>query len=220
MILRPLYQEIILPNLAYIGGGGEIAYWLELKTMFAAYGVPFPMLMLRNSVLLVSDKQRKNIEKLGLSYHDIFLKNNILENKITQKLSEYPIDFSSQKQMLEKQFADLLEIALHTDKSFLGAVKAQEKKQLKGLEQLEKRLLKAQKKKYKEQLERILSLRISLFPKESLQERVDNFSEYMIHTQGQLIEMLIKHLNPFDFRFVILCYDTSCREGECIEYFI
>lgn len=220
VILRPLYQEIILPNLAYIGGGGEIAYWLELKTMFAAYGVPFPMLMLRNSVLLVSDKQRKNIEKLGLSYHDIFLKNNILENKITQKLSEYPIDFSYQKQMLEKQFADLLEIALHTDKSFLGAVKAQEKKQLKGLEQLEKRLLKAQKKKYKEQLERILSLRISLFPKESLQERVDNFSEYMIHTQGQLIEMLIKHLNPFDFRFVILCYDTSCREGECIEYFI
>ena len=99
-------------------------------------------------------------------------------------------------------------------------VKAQEKKQLKGLEQLEKRLLKAQKKKYKEQLERILSLRISLFPKESLQERVDNFSEYMIHTQGLLIEMLIKHLNPFDFRFVILCYDTSCREGECIEYFI
>ena len=73
-----------------------------------------------------------------------------------------------------------MEIALHTDKSFLGAVKAQEKKQLKGLEQLEKRLLKAQKKKYKEQLERILSLRISLFPKESLQERVDNFSEYMI----------------------------------------
>ena len=220
VILRPLYQEIILPNLAYIGGGGEIAYWLELKTMFAAYGVPFPMLMLRNSVLLVSDKQRKNIEKLGLSYHDIFLKNNILENKITQKLSEYPIDFSSQKQMLEKQFADLLEIALHTDKSFLGAVKAQEKKQLKGLEQLEKRLLKAQKKKYKEQLERILSIRISLFPKESLQERVDNFSEYMIQTQGLLIEMLIKHLNPFDFRFVILCYDTSCREGECIEYFI
>src|SRR6185436_12759892 len=51
VILRPLYQEFILPNLAYIGGGGELAYWLERKTQFEHFGVPFPMLVRRNSVL-------------------------------------------------------------------------------------------------------------------------------------------------------------------------
>ena len=220
VILRPLYQEVILPNLAYIGGGGEIAYWLELKDMFAQYKVPFPMLMLRNSVLLISEAQEKKLHKLGLTHHDIFLKNNILENKITQRLSEYPIDFSAQRACLQEHFAQLHRIAAHTDKSFLGAVKAQEAKQLKGLDNLEKRLLKAQKKKYRETLDRVIDLRVSLFPKESLQERVDNFSEYMIESQGQFINTLVKHLSPFDFRFVILSYECSEQTKDCIEYFI
>lgn len=220
VILRPLYQELILPNLAYIGGGGEIAYWLELKDMFAQYEVPFPMLMLRNSVLLISEAQEKKLHKLGLIHHDIFLKNNILENKITQRLSEYPIDFSAQRACLQEHFAQLHQIAAHTDKSFLGAVKAQEAKQLKGLDNLEKRLLKAQKKKYRETLDRVIDLRVSLFPKESLQERVDNFSEYMIESQGQFIDTLVKHLSPFDFRFVILSYECSEQTKDCIEYFI
>ena len=220
VILRPLYQEVILPNLAYIGGGGEIAYWLELKDMFALYKVPFPMLMLRNSVLLISEAQEKKLHKLGLTHHDIFLKNNILENKITQRLSEYPIDFSAQRACLQEHFAQLHRIAAHTDKSFLGAVKAQETKQLKGLDNLEKRLLKAQKKKYRETLDRVIELRVSLFPKESLQERVDNFSEYMIESQGQFIDTLVKHLSPFDFRFVILSYECSEQTKDCIEYFI
>ena len=209
-----------MPNLAYIGGGGEIAYWLELKQMFQAYQVPFPMLMLRNSVLLLNDKQQKKLRKLQLSYQDIFLKNAILENEITRKFSEIPIDFSSQRAILEKQFQELYQLASQTDASFRGAVKAQEVKQLKGLDMLEKRLLKAQKKKYKEQLERVLSLRVELFPKESLQERVDNFSEYMIDTRGQLIDMLVKNLNPFDFRFVILSYESASSQGACIEYFV
>ena len=220
VILRPLYQEVILPNLAYIGGGGEIAYWLELKDMFALYKVPFPMLMLRNSVLLISEAQEKKLHKLGLTHHDIFLKNNILENKITQRLSEYPIDFSAQRACLQEHFAQLHQIAAHTDKSFLGTVKAQEAKQIKGLDNLEKRLLKAQKKKYRETLDRVIDLRVSLFPKESLQERVDNFSEYMIESQGQFINTLVKHLSPFDFRFVILSYECSEQTKDCIEYFI
>ncbi|MDX5436693.1 MAG: bacillithiol biosynthesis cysteine-adding enzyme BshC, partial [Pontibacter sp.] len=35
VILRPLYEELILPNLAYIGGGAEVAYWFQLKELFA-----------------------------------------------------------------------------------------------------------------------------------------------------------------------------------------
>ena len=61
---------------------------------------------------------------------------------------------------------------------------------------------------------------MELFPKESLQERVDNFSEYMIDTRGQLIDMLVKNLNPFDFRFVILSYESASSQGACIEYFV
>ncbi|OXB19025.1 bacillithiol biosynthesis cysteine-adding enzyme BshC, partial [Flavobacterium tructae] len=147
VIMRPLYQEIILPNLCYIGGGGEIAYWLELKSFFDAVNITFPMLLVRNSVLLSTEKQAKKADKLGLHWKDLFTKPADLVNAITHKLSGFPIDLTPQKEMLVKQFEYLYELAQQTDKSFTGAVKAQEVKQKKGLDNLEKRLLKAQKRK-------------------------------------------------------------------------
>ena len=127
-----MFQEIILPNLAYIGGGGEIAYWLQLQSTFKWHKITFPMLILRNSALLLSEKQRNKIEKLQLSNADLFLPRSVLLNKKIKSLTTLPIDFSNQKQVLKTQFELLYAIALQTDASFTGAVKAQEKKQLKA----------------------------------------------------------------------------------------
>ncbi|WPR71272.1 bacillithiol biosynthesis cysteine-adding enzyme BshC [Flavobacterium sp. NG2] len=204
VILRPLYQEVILPNLCYIGGGGEIAYWLELKSFFDAVKVPFPMLLVRNSVLLATEKQVKKADKLGLSWADLFSKQNHLENVLTKKLSAFPIDLTSQKEQLQKQFEHLFEIASQTDKSFTGAVKAQETKQIKGLENLEKRLLKAQKRKLHDQIARATDLQNKLFPNKSLQERQANFSEFYLEEGSHLIPKLIHELKPLEQQFNIL----------------
>ncbi|MBF4473491.1 bacillithiol biosynthesis cysteine-adding enzyme BshC [Flavobacterium sp. HJJ] len=204
VIMRPLYQEVILPNLCYIGGGGEIAYWLELKSFFAAAKVTFPMLLIRNSVLLVTEKQSKKADRLNLTWSDLFTNQNTLVNRITQKLSDFPIDFKEQKDALRKQFEALLELANHTDKSFLGAVKAQEVKQTKGLENLEKRLLIAQKRKFHDELQRIIDLQNELFPNQSLQERQANFSEFYLENGEQLIPQLMNQLNPLEHNFNIL----------------
>ena len=204
VIMRPLYQEVILPNLCYIGGGGEIAYWLELKSFFDAVKVPFPMLLVRNSVLLVTEKQLKKADKLGLSWSDLFSKQNQLENHLTQKLSAFPIDLTPQKEQLQKQFEHLFELAKQTDKSFVGAVKAQEVKQIKGLNNLEKRLLKAQKRNLHDQLERATNLQNELFPNKSLQERQTNFSEFYLEEGNQLIPKLIHELKPLEQQFNVL----------------
>ncbi len=204
VIMRPLYQEVILPNLCYIGGGGEIAYWLELKSFFEAVKVTFPMLLIRNSVLLTTDKQSKKADKLGLTWSDLFSKQNALKNESIKKLSAFPIDFTVQKEHLQKQFEALYEVAKQTDQSFLGAVKAQENKQIKGLENLEKRLLKAQKRKYSEELERIVDLQNELFPNQSLQERQANFSEFYLENGADLIPLLLKRLQPLERNFDII----------------
>ena len=136
--MRPLYQEVVLPNLCYIGGGGELAYWLQLKSNFEAQDVVFPMLLLRNSVLIKTKKQANKLEKLNISDTDLFLIRNSFINKKVREISNISIDFSEQKQQLKQQFLDLHLLAKQTDKSFLGAVKAQEKKQLNGINHLEK----------------------------------------------------------------------------------
>ena len=204
VIMRPLYQEIILPNLCYIGGGGEIAYWLELKGFFDAVNITFPILLVRNSVLLATEKQAKKADNLNLSWKDLFSKSENLINEITYKLSPFPIDLTEQKEALEKQFNYLFELAEKTDKSFSGAVKAQEVKQKKGLENLEKRLLKAQKRKLHDQLQRVNDLQCELFPNYGLQERQTNFSEFYLENGEQLIPLLIQKLKPLEHNFDII----------------
>ena len=204
VILRPLYQEVILPNLCYIGGGGEIAYWLELKSMFTNAKITFPILLLRNSALLITEKQTKKADRLNLTWENLFSKQEELVNLKTKQFSEFPIDLSIQKEILKKQFEYLKTLAHQTDTSFIGAVKAQETKQIKGLDNLEKRLLKAQKRKYTDELERIIDLQNQLFPQKSLQERQANFSEFYLENGNLLFSKLINELKPLENKFSTL----------------
>lgn len=204
VILRPLYQEVILPNLCYIGGGGEIAYWLELKALFDTSKITFPILLLRNSALLVTEKQTKKADKLSLTWENLFSKQSDLVNEKIKQISAFPIDFTIQKEQLKNQFLYLQTIATQTDKSFAGAVKAQETKQIKGLDHLEKRLLKAQKRKHAEELERITDLQNELFPFRSLQERQANFSEFYLENGSLLITKLLDELKPLENQFEVI----------------
>lgn len=206
VILRPLYQEVILPNLCYVGGGGEIAYWLELKSNFDANEVTFPILLLRNSALLSTQKQNDKADKLNLTWNDLFLNQQKLFTQKTKEYSKFTIDFSEQKTHLKKQFEDLYKIASQTDKSFIGALKAQEAKQIKGLENLEKRLLKAEKRVHADKLERILLLQNEMFPNQVLQERKANFSEFYLEHGNLLIKKLLEKLNPLEQNFTVISF--------------
>ena len=206
VILRPLYQEVILPNLCYRGGGGELAYWLELKSNFEENNITFPILLLRNSALVATKKQVEKLEKLGLNWSDIFQNQQNLINEKTKEFSDLTIDFSEQKAFLKNQFEALHIIANKTDKSFIGAVKAQEVKQLKGLENLEKKLLKAEKRIYSEKLERIIQLQNELFPNQSLQERKSNFADFYneITNFEAFFSLLYSDLQPLKQNFSLV----------------
>ncbi len=198
VVLRPLYQEVILPNLCYIGGGGEIAYWLELKSYFDSENITFPILLHRNSALLVTKKQSEKAAKLQVSWPDFFLSSEELANQQIARQSEFNLDFTDLKAVLKAQFESLSTIATKTDQSFEGAVAAQEKKQIKGLENLEKKLRRAEKKKHADWLHRIESLQMELFPNGGLQERYSNFSEFYLQSGDGLISELVEQLHPFD----------------------
>jgi bacillithiol biosynthesis cysteine-adding enzyme BshC len=204
VILRPLYEEVILPNLCYIGGGGEIAYWLQLKSNFEENKVTFPIVLVRNSVVLATEKQIQKADKLKLSWSDLFSNQQELFNKKTQEFSKLNLDFTVQKETVKNQFAALNHIAAQTDKSFIGAVKAQEAKQIKGLENLEKRLLKAEKRVHADQLERIIQLQNELFPNQGLQERRANFSEFYVDYGKGFMQQLFSALKPLEPNFTII----------------
>ncbi|ARV14689.1 bacillithiol biosynthesis cysteine-adding enzyme BshC [Polaribacter sp. SA4-12] len=204
VIMRPLYQEVILPNLCYLGGGGEMAYWLELKDYFEEVQIPFPILLLRNSVQVVSEKQVSKLKKLNISFEELFLKQyDLLSNKVIEN-SEIKVNFDAKIQFLEKQFLELKEIAKQTDVSFGNAVNAQERKQVKGLQNLQKRLLKAEKKRQKDLVDRITQLQNEILPNQSLEERQRNFSEYYLEYGSSFIKALKGALKPLQLEFTVL----------------
>ncbi len=204
VITRPLYQEVILPNLCYIGGGGELAYWMQLKSYFDAVNIPFPILLPRNSVQIINEKQFSKLERLSVSIQELFLKQQDLINRKITENSEIRFDFTNQKTVLKQQFSDLKAIASQTDVSFIGAVKAQEKKQLNGLLNLEKRLLRAEKRKQTDLAKRIIRIQNELFPNQSLEERERNFSEFYLGYGDDFIKTLKEKLNPLQLDFFVL----------------
>ncbi len=202
--LRPLYQEHILPNLAYIGGGGEIAYWLQLKTMFDHCEVPYPLPMLRNSVLFVEQKWQNRLADLELNASDLFIGLDALKKEYLAK--HFPDDLELERfdKAIEKLFADLEDLAQTTDKSMLGAVKAQRQKQLNGMTNLRKKLLRAEKRRHKNDMEKIDRIYYSLFPNAGLQERHDNLSYYYAAFGRSFLAKLKAELDPLDFCFSII----------------
>ena len=127
-------------------------------------------------------------------------------NEKTKEFSNFTIDFSKQKAFLKNQFEALYTIANKTDKSFIGAVKAQEVKQIKGLENLEKKLLKAEKRIHNEKLERIVQLQNELFPNQTLQERKSNFADFYDEVNNFEVFFLLLNTNlqPLNQNFNIV----------------
>lgn len=174
VILRPVFQELILPDIVFIGGGGELAYWLELKKVFEAADVFFPMLVLRNSFMLLQKKQLELIRKLQLNSVDFFDPVNDLFKSIVQKSSDIQLKLDEEKQKLSDLYSVIASFASKADRSLLSHTENLKTKALKRLEQLEQKMLRSEKKKFEATERQLAKIKNGLFPKGTLQERKDN----------------------------------------------
>jgi bacillithiol biosynthesis cysteine-adding enzyme BshC len=204
VVLRPLYQEVILPNLSYTGGGGELAYWLQLKQMFETYEVPFPMLHLRNSVLWIPKRLHRKMKKLELKSASLFQSYHELSNRFVKENSDLPERLNKEYEVLEGIYTRLSSLSKETDVSMQTAVSAQHAKQLKGLDNLHKKLLRAEKKRNTTQLRQLEEIKNGLFPNGSLQERYANFIAFYLEYGTGFIENLVQELQPFDYSFICI----------------
>ena len=134
VLMRPLYQELILPNLCYIGGGAEISYWMQLKTVFKDQNIVFPILNLRNSVLWIEERDYKKWKDLGFTLEDLFLSTEDLEKRYVQNYSD--VSLSKEKKSLNKIFNNIFDRI--KDKAFLPSIESSQKTNTKSIENLEK----------------------------------------------------------------------------------
>jgi bacillithiol biosynthesis cysteine-adding enzyme BshC len=203
VLLRPLYQEIVLPNLAYVGGPSEILYWLQLKGLFEHFKVAFPLLIPRNFVLYVTKAAEKKMRKFGLEEEAYFLNEDQLKDKYLQKISDENLSLSAQHHYIDALYDEVSKKASMIDTTLVPYVLSEKQKMVKNINEIEKKLKKTGQKKNAETLNQLVALKNRLFPDNSLQERKENFLSFYINDTN-FIDKLVNILEPFDFSFNIL----------------
>lgn len=204
VVLRPLYQELVLPNIAFIGGGAEVTYWMQLKDVFFSAGVAFPMLLLRNSALWIDQVQATRMNKLNLAPAALFKPADVLIRSFLERQSGNAFSLDTERVQLSELMDHVSEHAMHLDAGMKAAVEAEKVKMLKSLDALEEKLRKVVKKREEVSLQQLQGLKDKLFPDHSLQERHDNFLPFYLKYGHSFVEALREHFDPLEMQFTVL----------------
>ena len=202
VVLRPMYQETVLPNLAMVGGPAEIAYWLEYKAMFDHYQVPFPCLVLRGCAMILDQGMQAKLNKLGLSPEDIFKPGEVLIKEFISRNSETAFLEEARKKV-ESVFDTLSSKISEVDVTLKASAEGEKQKSLKAIQALEEKVMKAYKRKNESAVSQIEKIKTTLFPEQSLQERHENFMSFYSKWGDAFLDDIVNQLNPLEKKFFI-----------------
>jgi bacillithiol biosynthesis cysteine-adding enzyme BshC len=200
VLLRPIYQETILPNVAYVGGPGELAYWLQLRELFAEFNGRMPAIVLRDSAIMLSQASSNRLSKLGLKTIDLFRDKHEL---IVSLVGEKP-DFSNEKEELLRLFEQLAERIGKVEPTLRATAMADAKRALTGIDQLQGKTWKALKLKEEQKLIALEKIWEEVYPSNDWQERSQNIFKEIISNDKELIRQLLSAFQPPQSTVVIL----------------
>jgi bacillithiol synthase len=204
VVLRPMYQEHILPNLAYIGGAGELAYWMQLKATFTQFGCSFPVLVLRNHLMLLDEQTSSRMKELNIVPRDLFHSVDELIRAHVLETVDADIDLSDEQQLLTEIYERLKATASDIDQTLIASLEAELVRQRQTIGQWGARFGRVLKKKNETSVERIRKLHTKLFPNNSLQERYDNLLQYQSLGGDELMDRLHDNILPFSTEMGVL----------------
>ncbi|QMW02455.1 bacillithiol biosynthesis cysteine-adding enzyme BshC [Spirosoma foliorum] len=199
VVLRPLYQETILPNLAYIGGPSEVPYWLQLKGVFEHFQTAFPILMPRNFAMYVPAVSAKRICKLGLTPEELFQDTLTLKHAYVEHHARHALKFDNENKTVNKALDAILHKAQMVDPTLEKAVLAETKRFANAVARLEKKMRRAEERNQETGVRQLLAVKNELFPNGGLQERSENFLTFYL-TDRQFLQKMLAVFNPFDYR--------------------
>ena len=204
VILRGVFQELVLPGIAFIGGGGELAYWLELKDVFQAAGVPYPVVVLRNSLLLVSAALADRARKLDIPLARWFAPEQDIVNDLVRRESAHALSLTREIDEMKALYERLAGASAPVDATLVPHVAALRTRSLEGLQVLEKKLLKAEKRRFEAEQRQIHALKQALFPQGSLQERVENLMPWYAAFGPAFLRTIYQYSLGLESKFCIL----------------
>lgn len=198
VVTRPVFQELVLPNIAYVGGPAEVHYWLQLPAVFEAFDVPFPAVIMRDSFLLMPQKWKQKMEKTGFVYSDYFQPLHELEKLYVSRQQGGDEQAITAAVAGIEQIYDELETVLGmVDGSLRPATQAEKQKAFNGLKNLESKFIKSLKNREENSLKTIRDVRERIFPGGTFQERREHILNFT-SDPGEMIRFLLQYADPLN----------------------
>ncbi len=194
--MRPLYQELILPNLAYVGGGGELAYWTERKSHFDYYDIHYPVLIRRDSAFWLDKGMVKKMSKVGLAFNDFLQDVDSIISDYIDREAQNEIHIDNEIKAIQKVLDAITEKGATVEHTLKPAFEAESTKILKSLDQMASRMVREEKKNHEITINQIRQIKDKLFPNGNIQERHDNFMTFYLKYGRKLFETLLHQFDP------------------------
>lgn len=210
VILRGAFQETILPNIIFVGGGGEIAYWLELQNVFNAVHVPYPALMLRNSFTVLDERATCFYKLLDISPKQLFESEVDILNILSERKNNNKTQLSEEIASFEKLYSSVREKAVEASSTLEKHVLALMVQNANRLKDLEKKMQRQERRKLVTEGEWLEYLKNTLFPNDSLQERVENIASLYGQYGKGLLDRLLLESPAYPPKFVLLFLGKDC----------
>lgn len=206
VFLRPLFQEMLLPNLMYVGGSGELSYWLELKALFDHYGVAFPMLQLRNSFVIIDEAYARSLyENNHFTTVQILSSDaDFFKRRIQPLVCDFAPQISRINADIQQRYQDL-DVRLSEQQIHLSEhLKALAAQQVKKGAALQKKIIRLQKSQHQTLLDRRQYIKERMFPQGIFQERRANIMPYIARYGQTFIPALTDLIRPFEQGIITL----------------
>jgi len=202
-VLRPLYQEAVLPGVAYIGGPAEVSYWLQYRKMFDHYGVAYPVVLLRSLVLWLDAPATERLHALGMTPGDTVRPADDLIREYLARHGDGTFDLGREAKAIDDAFTAIRNRTAG-DESLARAVDAERQKALNQLKALEGKLIRAEKRRHETAVRQIRNLKEKLFPDGVPQERHDHFAPMYLRSGDAYFDFLRGALDPADARLQVV----------------
>lgn len=190
VVLRPLYQEVILPNLSYVGGPGETSYWLQLKEVFDRSEVPMPVVLLRDMFVISNALVEKKREQLGLEYAQWYEEKYTLINKLIRQQGSHEHLVEKHASVISDELDQMIAEVGSFEPNLSQSADTEKTRILKRLTALQKKVLRADRKRNEVTEQRIDAIKMVVEPLNTPQERVHNWLNYF-EEPNQCQEMLV-----------------------------
>lgn len=203
VILRPLYQQWVLPGIAYIGGGAEVAYWMEIQPIFESVSLAYPMLVRRDSALWINSRHYERMKDLGLETSDLLKDLHEAQKDYLAEHAEEDWSLDELRQQFSMVFDRLAQDIHQIDPGLIKMSEGYQQQTDNFLDKVETKLRRTIKSKHDVSMNRMDKLWQDLFPNNGLQERQENFLKLYARHGLEFIDLLIRTFDPLHPAFHI-----------------